>query len=157
MTLWDILKLNTEVQRVLSVSTSLCQSYIKPNKPSRPQPAESASCQIAFHFKAFRWSAKNEKVTRMKCSLGSMPNSPQLRQLSAARNPFDYSGLWRKVNKQIRATTRKHSLVFTVKTSWHKWPFLLSVRACLRHVYASREPSLTPVRDSGDNMPRFCL
>lgn len=52
-------------------STSRCQSLSlrsKPNTPSRPQQhysqaAESASCQIAFHFKAFRLrrgSAKNE-------------------------------------------------------------------------------------------------
>lgn len=53
------------------------------------------------------------KVTGMKCPLGRMPNS---RRWENGRNPFDYRGLWRKVDKQIRATTRKHSLVFTVKT-----------------------------------------
>lgn len=35
--------------------------------------------------------------------------------------------------------------------------FSLSVRACLHPVYASEEPSLTPVHDSGDSMPWFCL
>lgn len=50
------------------------------------------------------------KVTRRISSLGHIPN------LLNGCNPFDYRGFWPKVNKQIRATMRKHSRVFTDKT-----------------------------------------
>lgn len=100
--------------------TTCCQSLSFHTKPSRPQlssqAAESASHRIALHFLTLlgeEGEAHRMKVTRMKCSLGQMPNSCRW---DKGCNPFDYSGLWWKVNKQIRATTHKHSLVFTVKT-----------------------------------------
>lgn len=93
------------------------------------------------------------KVTRMKCSLGRVPKFQQLRQLSAAVIRLTIDEKWTNESGQPRV-----NIPWCLLSKLLTWVvFSLSVRACLRPVYASGEPSLTPVRDSGDNMPRFCL
>lgn len=61
---------------VLSVTLSF---HTKPSRPQlSSQAAESASHRIALHFLTLlgeEGEAHRMKVTRMKCSLGQMPNS----------------------------------------------------------------------------------
>lgn len=70
MTLWNILELNTDAQCVLLFRHRFLHFMLSviPNLTHHPQhwtqPAESASCQIAFHFKAFRWRRGSAKEWR---------------------------------------------------------------------------------------------
>lgn len=80
----------------------------------------------------------------------------QLRQLSAAIIHLtidDFAQKWTNKSEQPRVNI-PGCLLSKLLT---QVAFSLSVQDCLRPVYASGEPSLTPVSDSGDNMPGLCL
>ncbi len=171
MTLWNILELNTEVQCVPSVCWALIQRQIPPlhavrhslhTKPAETHHPDRSTKARLLNQRAARSPSILEllgeevqrmKVTGMKCSLGKMPNSSRW---DNGCNPFDYRRLWWKwTNKSEQPRVNIPWCLLSKLLT--QVAFSLSVRTCLRPVYASGEPSLTPVHDSGDNMPGFCL
>lgn len=115
---------NPEVQYLISLCSDSFISYCQSLSPFSHQ-TPSALQRAVGPPSILTALGEEREVHRMKINRVSSGTDAKFPRWDNGRNPFDYRGQRWKVNKQIRATTRKHSLVFTVQTLDTSGIFLL--------------------------------